>query len=362
MNDLKILILYNIDYLSRLDLKSDFLGSMADSSIQNVANEIYIRLKNLGFLKVDLAPIQDLPDLNTLLKNSQHDLVFNLCESLNEGPKSEIDLVKILEDKSLVFTGNNSHCLERCLDKFCCHEELRKTGVPVPQSILIHSLTDLKKFQYHHPKYIVKPNFQDGSIGIENDSVVDSPIKLYNQVKKLLEHFNEPVIIQEYIEGREINLSLIVNASKNFWNFSEISFNQLDSIYPKILNYSSKWNLESEEFNQTITIEPIISEELKEKLFIIGDQTAAALKMSSYGRIDFRIGPNETPYVIDVNPNCDLDTNGGFNKAASYRNIPYESVLIEIMKNGIQNGANFFKKNFTPQDSITMSDPQFSNL
>ncbi len=340
----RISIIYNNDFpTTSEDLKSNFCdGIEARASIHGVAHAVKKALRDIGFLNVNIFPIQTLGEIKQLLNASQTDLVFNLCETLNGESHMEIEVVKLLEQYKIPFMGNTSSTLERALGKFKSTALLKKATINVPDSFLLKNISDVEQIDFNRLNYklILKPNEQDGSTGIEFSSVVKNQEELIKQAQFLIDNKQGPIIVQQYIEGREINLAVMGKSVNKFWNCSEIDFSKLSEGTPKILNYSSKWIEDSSEYKKTFGIRPTLSTTLRKKIFEIGNKTVRALDIASYARLDLRIDKDENPFVIDINPNCDLDPAAGLARSASYNSLSYETLILKIVENAFEKSSS----------------------
>jgi D-alanine-D-alanine ligase len=307
------------------------------SSILQVADGVRTALLKLGHHVLGIFPISGLQQLTQLVLNQPCDLIFNLCESLDGDSGMEIEIARTLEELNIPFTGNGSDSLHYALDKFYCNSLLSSHSVQAPDSIFIDNLEDIPAFQFKHARYIVKPNDRDGSEGIDFFSVVSSKEELECQMIAMRAKGYHNFLVQQYIDGREINLAFLNPKKEGLWNFTEITFSYSDSSLPHILNYDSKWNEKSPEFNQTPSAQAHISLRLREKLLSLARKSIDALNMKSYGRIDFRVDQDENPYVIDVNPNCDLSDSAGFANGLRLLNHSYEKIVNEIAMVAVAN-------------------------
>ena len=326
-----------------LALKNDvYHGEAARASIVGVAKAVMLALKQLGHKYVYCYPVSNLAQIAALLETKKFAMVFNLCESLDADSRMEIEVVKLLERYRVPFTGNTSYTLGLALDKFTCSSFLAKRKVQVPESFLVRNLADLQSLDLKGKTWIVKPNEEDGSTGIDFSSVVTDKKRLTAQVQHL---FNlspgKTVIVQEYIVGREINIAILGKNAARHWSWTEIDFSALADDAPKILNYAAKWQESSAEFQQTIPVFRELSPRLKYRLFAAAKNVVKALKIQGHARIDFRIGSDDTPYVVDVNPNCDLDPTAGLANAASHLKISYSGLVKLILENA-QYPAEFY--------------------
>lgn len=344
----RIAIIRNNDF-HESETDSPVLFVASKSSIIDVASSVQKTLIEQGIKTVDIHPIERLSQIEKILESNQYDFIFNLCETIDDDEKMEIEVVKLIESYNIPFSGNNSRALKLSLDKFKCNSRLQKAGVTVPESHCISSIKDFDKLKLDRNVYIVKPNDQDGSNGIEFSSVTRTRDELFTQVSNLLNNHNTRALIQEYIDGREINFAFINNKTL-IGNCTEIDFTNLASHLPRVLNYSSKWQPDTPEYGDTKTIRAELSTILKERIDNSVAKTLKAIKLDSYGRIDFRISSDDIPYVVDVNPNCDLGDTSGFALAANYNDIPYSKIVFAIMENAFdryqKNNPTINNKNF----------------
>lgn len=332
---MRILVIYNCDTLSNESVDNSFLCLNSRISILGVASAVKAALLKKSSREVILAPITSLGDISTQIRKHRPSVVFNLCESIDGDAAKEIDVVQALEKLNIPYTGNSSEALMNCLDKYNCNQRLSQCDIPTPTSFVARCLSDLDLFDFKHERYIVKPNNQDGSTGIDDCCVVDNQSSLRKKVENLFQASTSSLIIQEYIEGRELNFAFVGNNPNIHWCPSEILFAYGDEKKPRILNYSSKWLADSHDFISTNSSAVKLSDELSKRIQWIIQVACRELAITSYGRIDFRLDNNSTPYIIDVNPNCDLDPNAGMAKANAFCGITYNALIEAILSEAI---------------------------
>lgn len=334
---MRILVIFNSDTLITNDTQDNsFLCINSRKSIESVANAVERALHNLGYKEVSLAPIYELSDIEKAVALSSPDLIFNLCESIGIDASQEVAVARLLESLNIPFTGNYADALEHSLNKFHCNQLLLQRDIPTPHSFLVETVNDLDRFEFSHQRYIVKPNDEDGSAGIDDCCVVDSIEQLYHKVNSIQTQSNIRLIVQEYIEGREINFSFVGTDLNPHWCTSEIEFNFEDKAKPKILNYASKWLPESPEFHSTnskgVTLESVDFNRMAQ----VVKNAQQTLGLHAYGRFDFRVDKNGTPFIIDVNPNCDLDPSAGMARANNYNNLSYDQLINSILHQALK--------------------------
>ncbi|MDE3059213.1 MAG: ATP-grasp domain-containing protein, partial [Bacteroidota bacterium] len=220
-----------------------------------------------------------------------------------------------------------------CLNKARVKEILSYYGIPTPRSVLIRKLP-LENGEHHLDfPLIVKPSFEDASLGIDNKSVVYSWNELEQRVKFVLEEFNQPCLVEEYIEGREINVAILGNAEPAALPLSEIDFSSLPEGYPHIVSYNSKWIKGSIEFDCTIPVCPAPLEKITEKkVKEFALRAYKILGLRDYARVDIRLDRNGKPFVIEVNPNPDLSDDAGFARSGSVAGMDYHTLVQKIVE------------------------------
>lgn len=329
---MKILIIFNDDTQTTDLSDSSVVCYESRKSIETVALHVATALKKIdNNYDITISPIQSVKEIEDAALLHQPSLIFNLCESLDGDAANEIAVVEKLESLKIPFTGNSSKALSFALDKFLCNQRLAEADIAVPHSFMIESIKDLDSVELEHHKYIIKPNNEDGSTGIDESSVVENIDELRIKVESLFKESNRRLIVQEFIEGREINFAFIGQKENLHWCTSEIIFDPTITAKHNILCYASKWSPESDHFKRSTSTPVILSEELKLRLNNSVAMAAKVLDMTSYGRVDFKVDSQNRPYIIDVNPNCDLDPGAGMTLANLFVGLSYEQLVKSIV-------------------------------
>jgi D-alanine-D-alanine ligase len=264
------------------------------------------------------------------IEDVKPDLVFNLTESLNQDSRNEIVFPAILEMLGLPFTGSGALGLGLCLHKPKAKDILRARGVPTPASCVIERVKDAAGVDLPYPLF-VKLAREDASVGIRHDNVVHNKRALVRRIRALLDEYHQPVLIERYVEGREVNVTLLGNARVAVLPFHEIDFSRLPPDRPRIVSYAAKWDESSPEYQGTMPV-PVKDLPATTKAAIERAAVAAfrALELRDYGRVDFRVAEDGTPYVIDVNPNCDISPDAGVARAARAGGMKYHQLIGRI--------------------------------
>lgn len=350
----------------------DFEGAEADpenkarEDIRDIAEHVMRIVDGAGYHAVPIGVTNDVLATVAAIKAQAPVAVFNLCESIQGDNRFESVLPLLMELEGITFTGSPSFALSLALRKDKTKEVLRACGVTVPRGTLV-TAGDRVALDFRFPM-IVKPAREDASVGISSDSVVHTPETMRARVRHVLAHYRQPALVEEFIDGREIYVSMLGRPGERpqIFPFFEIDFSDMPQDRPKIVSFEGKWVEDSVEYLGT---RPVRCEGLSPALRSRVAETAAAafeaIELRDYGRIDIRLAADGTPYVIDVNPNCDLsDLAGGFSRAAKAGGIPYKDVILRIVDLALarRSDANTISlaqrsRNFAAADSAAQGEP-----
>ncbi len=325
----RIVVIYN----------RDFEGAEADpenkarEDVKDVAKDILRILGMGGFEIAELGVTSDVPGAISTLVDLRPNAVFNLCESIHGDNRFESLMPLLMDLANIAYTGSCSFALALALRKEKVKDILRGCGVPVARGGIVNVVEDCARMEVGFPA-IVKPSREDASVGICSASVVHDQKALEQRVVYVLENYRQPALIEEFIEGREIYVSILerMDADPMVFPFFEIDFSDMPGDRPNIVSFEGKWVEDSVEYKGT---RPVRCEGLSAELRATLAQTALrafrAVGLRDYGRIDFRLSTSGVPYVIDVNPNCDLsDLAGGYSRAAKAAGLSYKELILSI--------------------------------
>jgi D-alanine-D-alanine ligase len=292
------------------------------------ADAIEQALKELGHIPRCASFGLNLEPVAGILANQPPDLVFNLVESVG-GKGSLIHLCPSLLDAfGVPFTGSGTHALMVTTDKIVTKQILEDHGIPTPGSLL----PGIGVIPPKDKKYILKPTMEDGSAGISDDSVMQGKdLDLISLSKKGL---LKEAFLEEYIEGREFNISLLSGSSGPVvMPAAEMLYVDYPEGKPKILNYASKWDDSSFEYHKTIRTFDLspADESLVEQMSEISLRCWKIFHMKGYIRVDFRVDDQNRPWVLEVNANPCLSPDAGFVAACKQGGIDYTDMIKRII-------------------------------
>jgi D-alanine-D-alanine ligase len=305
--------------------------------VERTAKAVETSLRLQADADVVRAAIDTPQTLVEVLKSTRADVAFNLCESLRGDPRYEIPVPVILESQGIPYTGNAPLALRVALDKSTARATLQDRGVPVPDGHLVAGEGDVMRLEGPLPA-IVKPAREDGSIGIEASSVVHDARALRRRARFVLNTLKQSAIVERFVDGREFNVSVLGDDQPACLPLAEIDFSGMPKDVPRIVSYRAKWHNRTAEYKGTIPTFGGTDEALSRRIRRAALGAFRALGLRDYARIDLRVDAEGRPFVIDVNPNCDLAPDAGFPKAAKAAGIEYPDLVHQLLGFALQRG------------------------
>jgi D-alanine-D-alanine ligase len=322
---MKAAVLYNVDY----DEGEDDYAARAD--VEKTAHAVASAIESKKGDEAVLVPVVGRTfDFVEKLRSFEPNVVFNLCESLAGEAENEALIPALLDFLRIPYTGSSVLTLCTALRKDRTKELLVARAVPTPRAHVFGAKMSLTL------PVIVKPNSEDGSLGIHRGSVVSTLPALRKQAKALLSAYGGTVLLEEFVSGREIIVPLLERkASSGEFEplpLSEIDFSHMPEHLPKIVTYAAKWEEGTDEYRGSTTrLNPALKPALRKKVMAAAQAAFFALDCRGYARVDMRVSESGEPYVIDVNPNCDLSTSGGFFRACKAAGMTYADMVAKII-------------------------------
>jgi len=315
----RIAVLYNVDFEDACPEIDPMWASRADVAL--VASGVAAALASSGYAPQLVGVDGDLAGLRNALLEYEPDCAFNLCESLVGDARLESAVPLVLELLDIPFTGSPPEVLAFALRKDRVKQRLEDAGIPTPRGRVLGGPGDPCDLPF---PLIVKPVREDGSAGITRTSVVRSPAELAQVVATVVGTFRQPALVEEYIDGREFNVALLGHPTPRVLPLSEIDFTGLPDGVPRIVSYDAKWASGSADDLGTVPVlHPSVPNAVAARVRRAAVDAFRAVGVRDYGRVDVRLASTGVPYVVDVNPNCDLSSQAGMARAAAAVGIDY---------------------------------------
>ncbi|MBP3956075.1 hypothetical protein J8F10_12355 [Gemmata sp. G18] len=303
-----ILLLYNEPVLP-----ADHPDANSEHDILDTVNDTFKVLKAAGFETTKLGINYDPQPLLDVLKEKRPDAVFNLFEGIATQTATEVSAAALLEWLNVPFTGCPSPALALGRDKIRTKHILAATGIPTPDYAIIDALP--VPLWCHPWPAIVKPAYQDASIGINQESVVTSQKQLEDRVAHVLATYGPPVLVERYVSGREFHVNMIEepgaapNAPPLVLPLAEIAFRNDQPGKWAVYTFIAKWDEHSDEYKSAPLRAPVeIPAADFARLAVIAQRSFRALQCRDYARIDVRMDADGKFYVLEVNPNPYLNS------------------------------------------------------
>lgn len=280
-------------------------------------------------------------DINRLIRfieEKEPDIIFNLCESVGDKATHEMFVAGIYELMGIPYTGAGAFSLGMCQNKALTKQALSFHKIRVPRFTLYRNANEVteESFELKFP-VIVKPSQEDASVGIDNGSIVDSIAGVRKRVRYIFQNFDQPAIVDEYVEGRELNVAIIGNRRPIVLPISEIDFSGLPADFPHIVTYNAKWMESTEEYKGTVGVCPAqIPAEVERQAKEIALKCYRIMGCRDYARVDMRLDKNNNLHVIEVNPNPDISDDAGFARSARAYGLSFDETINRIVEYALE--------------------------
>jgi len=287
---------------------------------------------------VRLIGIQDqLGPLLERLAAFQPEVVFNGCECFRGNAKHEYAVAGVLEMHGYRYTGSSPTALLVARNKSLTKKILGYHDIRVPAFAEFHP--DEKPVRPSELRFplIVKPLLEDASVGIAQASVVEDDDSLGERVKFIHEKFSQAAIVEELIEGRELYVGLLGNATLEVLPIVEMMFGDSGDGEHRIATYKAKWD---EEYRKRKRIKNVFAKGLSEavtaKITEICTTAFHAVWLQDYGRIDLRLTHDDEVYVLEVNPNPFIAYEHEMANAAGKAGMSYDEFVQRIVDEALK--------------------------
>lgn len=254
--------------------------------------------------------------------------IFNNCDGFNGINIGSVDVTRVIEEMQYEHSGAPAEAILRCTDKVQFKQTLLKAGIPTPAFQVFHRTP--RRILIKLP-VIIKPAREDGSVGIELASVAADTPSALRRISYIIQRYRQPALVEEFIDGRELNAALWGNNPVNALPIAEQDYGLIADPLKRLLTYDSKWEPESFYYKNIPSICPArLSPEESMSVNAVSKLTYEALGLRDYGRIDIRL-KDGIPWVIDVNDIPDLSPDSGFPNTAKAYGIEYNAMVRQLL-------------------------------
>lgn len=324
----RIVVLYNTDYDEEQAKQTPDLTSVRDS-----AKAIASALHESGYT-VELTGVHGVEVYSALdrIRVNRPDLLFNLCESMDNDSRNEPTFAGLLDLMKIPYTGADLLALASCLHKHRTKEILDAHGVPTPPYRILRTEADLAAATGLDFPWFVKLGHEDASLGITEANVVRSHAELAARARQLWAEFREPVLAERFVDGREVNVTVFgFRETTQVLPLHEIDFGAMPADRPRIVSFAAKWDEHHVDYAGTKPV-PLrnIAADVVANIERVAQAAYRAVDLRDYGRVDIRVDAGGIPWVIDVNPNPDISPDAGVCRAAAAAGMNYPQMVARI--------------------------------
>ena len=319
--DLPVILLYNLD---RTWPPADI------QEVLNLTQTLSTALTNVGH-RLQMVCLED-DNLERAMSGCDpaQQIVFNWCEEIPGIPRSAARVARELEKLGFIFTGAGSRALAFSQDKPAVKACFDKRAIPTPTWRVYESVDSL---DWDIFPAIVKPAHEHCSFGITHEAVVHTRLELLKRVARVIETFNQPVLVEDFIDGREFHVSVVGNGRLRVFPIAEMDFSAIREDNGRLCTYDFKFAPASPDYQMIqLRLPAALSAQEKLKLEEIAIAAYRAAGCRDYARLDIR-RRNGTFFVLDVNPNADIspDTSMALSaELAGYSFGQFGSLLVTL--------------------------------
>lgn len=294
-------------------------------------------LNKLGHTVEHVAIFDDLDLVRQKLASFEPDVIFNLADQFNNNRAFDQNIVSFLELQGVPFTGCGATGLMLCKNKGISKKILGYHRVRVPGFVILHwgrKITKPSRLKY---PLFVKPLKEEASLGISQASHVTNDEEFSARVKFLFDSYGQDVIAEEYIDGRELYVSLLGGKRLRVFPPREIVFTQVPEGEPKIATYKAKWDYA---YRQRWGIDnrfvPDLEPAMLRRIENFSRRVFRLLGIDGYARLDLRLTPEGEIVFIEANPNPILARFEDFAQSALKAGLKYPNLIQQILKVGME--------------------------
>jgi D-alanine-D-alanine ligase len=327
----KVLVLFDVAY--RTATAETFSPQeLKEEEDKPTEADVLACLQRLGHEVDTLAVFDDVVCIVEKLKNFAPEVVFNLTESFHSSRAHEPNIPALLELMRVKYTGARPDGLMLCKDKALAKKVLAYHRVRVPHFVISTEQRPLKRLRRFVYPAFVKPVGEESSDGIAKASFAKSEEEALERARFIHEKFNCDALIEEYIDGRELYLSVMGNRKLTVFPTREIFFHEVPEDTPKFATFKAKWD---DTYRKKWGIQNGPATELPagvdERLVRLARKVYRVLKIRGFGRVDVRITPAGEIFVIEANPNPSLACEDDFAQSAATAGLPYDVLIQKIL-------------------------------
>lgn len=331
---LKVLLLLSSPYNNPrgYDYKEEF----ADPENMYTENDVCQAITANGHDISILGLHNTLTPLFEEITQNRPDVIFNLVEVFNDKSHLEKNMAALLEMIGIPYTGATPDNIFICNNKGLSKKILAFHRIKVPRFYIVHRGRKVWLPKKLRPPVIIKPLCEEASRGISQASIADNEEAFLERVRFIHENMKMDAIAEEYVEGRELYVTVIGNKRLTVLPPREMKFGDLPED-ARIATYKAKWD---DNYRNRWGIKSVCAGKLpngiEEEIRDVCKRAYRALDMRSYARFDIRLTPEGRIYIIEANANPCIAKGDEVAQSASKIDISYEHLIKKILELAFQ--------------------------
>lgn len=279
----------------------------------------------------------DAPAFGAKLAQAAPDVAFNLVESFAGQAVLACVAPALCRAAGVPCTGSDEGALAAAADKALCRRIMASAGIPAPEAT---SLAELRQGIFPGPgTYIVKSRFEDASLGLDDDCVVQaaSASGLLDSMEALAPRLGGDCVAERFVAGREFNLAILAgpDGAPHPLPLAEMVFDPAMT-GPAILGYAAKWHAGSDAYASSVRSFDLDNSVPTQAMIRAGLGCWEVFGLAGYARVDFRVSRGGEVFVIDVNPNPCIAPDSGFTAAARQAGLTHAEVVRAIVADALR--------------------------
>jgi D-alanine-D-alanine ligase len=298
--------------------------------------DVISTLRAAGHEVKPVGVLDSLTELRTTIAEWHPHIVFNLLEEFDGIGKYDQHVIAFLELLRQPYTGCNPRGLLLSRDKALCKQVFAYHRIPTPQFAVFRRGQRLRVPKKLRFPLFVKSTTDDASLGIAQASVVEDAQRLKDRVEFVFEQNKSDVLVEEYIEGREVYVGVIGNERLTRLPVWEMEFGSMPANQSAIATRKVKWD---RAYQQKYGIVTAVAKDLpagvEAQLDRLSRRIFRSLNLSGYARMDFRVRADGSVFALEANANPNLAHEEDFAESAAAAGSSYDDVLQRILSLGL---------------------------
>ncbi|HKY35426.1 MAG TPA: hypothetical protein VJN18_05770 [Polyangiaceae bacterium] len=335
---LKVIVLMHDDLVPPADITG-----LSDKQLADFRTEwdVIQTLEELGHEVHRLGVGSDLGPVRRAFAELEPDIAFNLLVHFHGIAVYDQHVVSYLELLRKRYTGCSPRGLMLARDKALSKELLAFHRIRVPRHVVFPFGKKPRRPRKLVFPLVVKSLYEEASLGISQASLVTSDEKLLERVQFMHDTFGVDVIAEEYVEGRELYVGVVGNRRLHAFPVWELILDNLPDNAPRIATRKVKWDLAYQKKYHIDTTAAELPPGIAEHITKLCTNIYRTLKMSGYARIDLRLAADGKVYVLEANPNPDLQHAEDFAQSALKEGVEYPVLIQRILNLGMSYQAEW---------------------